>query len=129
MAASLLDYLSWTVGETIPPLCLEIVLKSGRSFFVAHVFRFEADDPMITVRVWDTRAMDESDLAELLSNLNKVRDRSATGLARRPRYHGERRLTRGAPELPTGCRDRRSSREHSALSPGATAPTHNHRSA
>lgn len=83
MAASILDYLTWSIERTIPPLCLELVLKSGRSFWIAWVFRFGKDDPMITMRVWDMRAIGDDDETQLLSNMNALRDRNAPDYMKR----------------------------------------------
>lgn len=76
--ASIVDYLGWAREQTIPPLCLQLVLRSGTSFWLAYVFRFEPSDPMIIMRVWDMQTMDDSDMAQLKANLSRVHDRSAS---------------------------------------------------
>ena len=81
MAATLVTYLGWSQEQTMPPLCLELLLRSGRSYWIAYIFRFEPDAPMITMRIWDMRAFTDADTQALMSTLNTVHDRTAPDYA------------------------------------------------
>jgi hypothetical protein len=81
MAATLVTYLGWSKEQTIPPLCLELILRSGRSYWIAYIFRFEPDAPMITMRIWDMRAFTDADTQALMATLNAPHDRRAPDYA------------------------------------------------
>jgi hypothetical protein len=71
---SIRHYLELARGQTIPPLLLEVLLSSGRSFYIKSVF--ESDDDaaeLIPLRVWDLRALSEKDLSELAAKLDKFK--------------------------------------------------------
>jgi hypothetical protein len=81
MAATLITYLGWLREQIIPPLCLELILRSGRSYWIAYIFRFEPEAPMITIRIWDMGAFTEADTQALMSTLHTVHDRTAPDYA------------------------------------------------
>ena len=66
------EYLEGLEGQTLPPLLLEVLLKSGRTFYVKNAFRPNKDREMVVLRVWDLRA---TDVAGLPERLNTVADR------------------------------------------------------
>ncbi|MEZ4425420.1 MAG: hypothetical protein R3E98_18625 [Gemmatimonadota bacterium] len=66
------DYLDGLAGQTFPPLLLEVLLKSGRTFYLKNVFYPNRETEMIALRVWDLRAADVQSLPE---KLNAVPDR------------------------------------------------------
>ena len=76
MNVTIRDHLRRVKEQTIPPLGLELVLKSGQQYFVKWIFKFSDEDESVTVRVWDTRAFTEHDYAELLERISQVQDRS-----------------------------------------------------
>ena len=64
------------VGQTLPPLLLEVLLKSGRSFYVKNAFAPNREKEMVVLRVWDLRAVDVSTLP---GRLNETESREAWG--------------------------------------------------
>ena len=44
-ALTVRQYLLWSRGQTIPPFVLEVLLSSGRSFYVKEVFDIHEEDP------------------------------------------------------------------------------------
>ena len=72
------QYLQWTRGQTIPPFVLEVLLRSGRSFFVKNVFDIHEEDPdLIALRVWDLRALSETDEEQVMAKLNALKARDS----------------------------------------------------
>jgi hypothetical protein len=69
------DHLLWMKEQTLPPLCVEFVLRSGKSFYVKWLYRFDEEDEVITVRIWDLRALNQSDTAEMLAKMNATPER------------------------------------------------------
>jgi hypothetical protein len=76
MNVTIRDHLRRVKEQTVPPLGLELVLKSGQQYFVKWIFKFSDEDESITVRVWDTRAFTDLDYADLLERISEVQDRS-----------------------------------------------------
>lgn len=76
MGLSILEYLKRLQNQTIPPLVLELILKSGRSFFIKNIFHIYDDAKLIPIRVWDFRALSEKDMAELLACCSQIQERS-----------------------------------------------------
>ena len=70
-------YLKQARGQTIPPFLLELVLKSGRTYFIKNVFDHFDGSGLFAIRVWDLRALTESDSVSLLAKLNETKDREA----------------------------------------------------
>jgi hypothetical protein len=68
-------YLRMATGQTIPPLLLEIVLKSGRSYYIKNVFDNFNDDGLFAIRIWDLRAVGTDDQAKLFAETNRLRER------------------------------------------------------
>ena len=52
-------------GVTLPPLCLEIVLRDGARFFVRSMVEREERNRTVVLRVWDVRSFTEADFQEL----------------------------------------------------------------
>lgn len=69
---NILEYIEGLEGQTLPPLLLEVLLKSGRTFYIKNAFRPDSEQEMVVLRVWDLRATDVSSLPE---KLNSVVDR------------------------------------------------------
>lgn len=53
-----------------PPLCVEVILMDGRSYFVNSVA--EASGGIISLRIWDMRAMSERDVTDMLAKMNTM---------------------------------------------------------
>jgi hypothetical protein len=70
MAFDVADYLRMAQGQTIPPLVLEIVLRTGRSYYVKEVVKPFNEDGLFAIRVWDLRALDANEMPQLLALLN-----------------------------------------------------------
>jgi hypothetical protein len=47
MSMSVTEYLSWTKDQTIPPLMLELILRSGKSFYLKRVFGVDEKAEMV----------------------------------------------------------------------------------
>jgi hypothetical protein len=61
---------------TYPPLVLEVVLKSGRSFYIKSILEHidtTPDDDIVHLRVWDLRTLSEYDLRGVTTRLNEIR--------------------------------------------------------
>ena len=61
----------WQIGSdvSIPPLCLELVLRDGSHHFVRCVVAQEQSTRTAVIRVWDLRALSEDDLVDLQARL------------------------------------------------------------
>jgi hypothetical protein len=57
MSLSVREYLDRAKGQTIPPLVLELILRSGKSFYIKSVFAVDEKAEMVPLRVWDLRAL------------------------------------------------------------------------
>ena len=79
MPLDVVSYLKMARGQTIPPFLLEIVLKSGHSYFVKNVFDHFDETGMFPLRVWDLRALTDVDSQALLATLNTTKERDAWG--------------------------------------------------
>ena len=66
------EYVEGLVGQTFPPLLLEVQLKSGKSYFIKNAFRPDQDRELLGLRVWDLRA---TDVNSLPAKVNAVQDR------------------------------------------------------
>lgn len=76
MNVTIRDHLRRVKEQVIPPLALQLVLKSGQQFFVKWIAKFSDEDESITVRIWDTRAFNENDYVQLLARLKEVKERA-----------------------------------------------------
>lgn len=70
--ANIRDYFDGLVGQTLPPYLLEVVLRSGRSFYVKNTFRSNPDLDLVVVRIWDLRTVEPE---ALLNKLNDISNR------------------------------------------------------
>ena len=75
MSLSVREYLERAGNQTIPPLVLELVLRSGKSFYVKNVFPVDEKAEMVPLRVWDLRALNQADLDTVLRRLGAVESR------------------------------------------------------
>jgi hypothetical protein len=75
MSLSVREYLERATNQTIPPLVLELILRSGKSFYVKNVYPVEEKADMVPVRVWDLRALNQADLDMVLRRLGAVESR------------------------------------------------------
>jgi hypothetical protein len=63
--------------QTIAPLLLEIVLKSGRSYYIKNVSsRFDATG-LFALRIWDLRGLSQSDYSNLTTMLTAKKEMDA----------------------------------------------------
>lgn len=69
---NVLEYVEALEGQIFPPLLVEVLLKSGQTYFVKNAFRPDPELDMVGLRVWDLRAVDISSLPE---KLNTIADR------------------------------------------------------
>ena len=72
MSLSVREYLRRTQDQTIPPLVLELILRSGKSFYIKSVFPVDEKAEMLPLRVWDVRALTQADLDTVLRRLSAV---------------------------------------------------------
>lgn len=76
MKVTIRDHLRRVKEQVIPPLGLQLVLKSGQQYFVKWIAKFSDEDESITVRLWDTRAFNDNDYAQLLARLKELKGRA-----------------------------------------------------
>src|SRR5712691_2740047 len=75
MSLSVREYLDRARDQTIPPLVLELILRSGKSFYIKSVFAVDDKAEMVPLRVWDLRALAQADLDTVLRRLGAVQSR------------------------------------------------------
>jgi hypothetical protein len=75
MSLSVREYLKRAKDQTIPPLVLELILRSGKSFYIKSVFEVDDKAEMVPLRVWDMRALNQADLDTVLRRLGAVQSR------------------------------------------------------
>ena len=75
MTLTVLAYLKLAMNQTIPPMVLELILRSGRSFYIKNVFPVDENVGLVPIRVWDVRALNQADLDTVLRRLNSVKSR------------------------------------------------------
>lgn len=75
MTLTVLAYLKMAMNQTIPPMVLELILRSGRSFYIKNVFPVDENVGLVPIRVWDVRALNQADLDTMLRRLNSVKSR------------------------------------------------------
>jgi hypothetical protein len=75
MTLTVLAYLRMAMNQTIPPMVLELILRSGRSFYIKNVFPVDENVGLVPIRVWDVRALNQADLDTVLRRLNSVKSR------------------------------------------------------
>jgi hypothetical protein len=75
MTITVLQYLRMARNQTIPPLVLELILRSGRSFYIKNIFPVDEATGLVPIRVWDLRALNQADLDTVLRRLNTVKSR------------------------------------------------------
>ena len=56
----------------LPPLCLELILRDGRSYSVHSLLHHDKRSSHIILRIWDLRALNAEDVEELLERLNDI---------------------------------------------------------
>jgi hypothetical protein len=66
-------FISYLAGnnEVIPPLVFELFLRDGSRHFIHSVIMKDEESDSVVIRIWDLRAMNESDVEDLKSALNK----------------------------------------------------------
>jgi hypothetical protein len=75
MSLNVREYLRRAKDQTVPPLVLELVLRSGKSFYIKNVYAFDEKAEMVPLRVWDLRALAQADLDTVLRRLGAVKSR------------------------------------------------------
>lgn len=75
MSLSVKEYLSRVKDQTVPPLVLELILRSGMSFYIKNVFAYDEKAEIVPLRVWDLRALAQADLDTVLRRLSAVQSR------------------------------------------------------
>ena len=73
MSLSVREYLVRARDQIIPPLVLELILRSGKSFYIKSVFPVDEKAEMVPLCVWDLRALSQADLDTVLRRLGAVR--------------------------------------------------------
>jgi hypothetical protein len=75
MSLSVWEYLNRAKNQTVPPLVLELILRSGKSFYIKNVFAYDEQAEIVPLRVWDLRALAQADLDTVLRRLSAVQSR------------------------------------------------------
>ena len=75
MSLSVREYLRRAQDQIVPPLVLELILRSGKSFYIKSVFPVDEKAEMVPLRVWDLRALAQADLDTVLRRLSAVESR------------------------------------------------------
>jgi hypothetical protein len=75
MSLTVWEYLSRARDQTVPPLVLELFLRSGKSFYIKNVFAYDEKAEIVPLRVWDLRALAQADLDTVLRRLSAVQSR------------------------------------------------------
>jgi hypothetical protein len=75
MSLSVREYLERARDQVIPPLVLELILRSGKSFYIKNVFAVDQKAEMVPLCVWDLRALNQADLDTVLRRLGAVQSR------------------------------------------------------
>jgi len=75
MSLTVREYLSRAKDQTVPPLVLELFLRSGKSFYIKNVFSYDEKAEIVPLRVWDLRALAQADLDTVLRRLSAVQSR------------------------------------------------------
>jgi hypothetical protein len=75
MDLSVREYLRRARDQTIPPLVLELILRSGKSFYIKNVLAIDEKAGVVPLRVWDVRALTQADLETVLRRLSAVQSR------------------------------------------------------
>jgi hypothetical protein len=75
MNLSVREYLRRAKDQTVPPLVLELILRSGKTFYIKNVFAYEENADMVPLRVWDLRALSQADVDTVLRRLSSVHSR------------------------------------------------------
>jgi hypothetical protein len=76
MGLTVREYLRSAGDQTIPPMVLELTLRSGKSFYIKNILPVEDDTDLVPLRVWDLRALSKADLDTVLRRLNTAESRS-----------------------------------------------------
>jgi hypothetical protein len=77
MSLDVAGYLKMARGQTIPPLLLEVVFRSGKSYFIKQVLDHFDAEGLFALRVWDLRALAPEEYPQLLEALNAHPERDA----------------------------------------------------
>jgi len=56
----------------IPPFCLELFLRDGRSYSVHSLAYYDESSSSIILRIWDPRALSDEDMQQLRETLNEI---------------------------------------------------------
>lgn len=75
MSLTVREYLNRAKDQTVPPLVLELFLRSGKSFYIKNVFPYDEHAEIVPLRVWDLRALAQADLDTVLRRLSAVQSR------------------------------------------------------
>ncbi len=75
MSVTVREYLNRAKDQTVPPLVLELFLRSGKSFYIKNVFAYDEQAQIVPLRVWDLRALGQADLDTVLRRLSAVQSR------------------------------------------------------
>ena len=77
MSLDVAGYLKMARGQTIPPLLLEVVFRSGKSYFIKHVLDYFDSEGLFALQVWDLRALTPEEHPQLLEALSAHQKRDA----------------------------------------------------
>lgn len=68
------DWIERLTGPAdLPPLCLELFLRDGRSYYVRTVAAYDKDSGSVVIRIWDMRALGAEETVGLLEKLNELK--------------------------------------------------------
>lgn len=69
-------WLKYIKDSIVPPMCVEIFLIDNRSYYLNSVVYWEDNDPIVLLRIWDIRIMNEDDIDKLKEAMNNVKHRN-----------------------------------------------------
>jgi hypothetical protein len=64
-------------GGVIPPFAMELILVDGMFYYVHSVERAPEDSVSISIRIWDTRNLDDKELGRLRKTVSGLSDASS----------------------------------------------------
>jgi len=59
----------------VPPFCCEIVFRDGKSYYLHSILQKNENTKTLTIRVWDLRALNDSEIEEIKKTINELNNR------------------------------------------------------
>lgn len=67
----------WRIKEVVPPFCVELVFRDHTRYWLHSTLEREETTATGVLRIWDLRALDDSDVEALKARMNELTDRKA----------------------------------------------------